>query len=410
MLWVYNIKGKMKKGGSMIKKVICFLIPFFVAIATVLLLNSFLDKNIDNMLEKKELSWAGKEYNSIYKDKGVRLNNYFADNDYILLQATSELNVQIPQAPMNFFPIQGMNDVETVGSQGGQSITHLSVLGSESTKNKERKVALIVSLQWFYNKRGMVAEDFQCTFSPVQFYDFMENDEITEEHKKEYASRIDYLLRGTKQYSPEKLYAKLYGKDNFIYKGIKFAFEPYFTCRKYMVKLKDKGLLYKKLKTLKEDKKNSEYRIVDWNEEYRKADEEGKKAITNNDYMVYDDYYDKYKDSLETKKGYLENRNILDSKEYDDFELYLDICTDLGIKPYIILMPVNGKWYDQLGLDREERQKFYKKIEEIVEKRGFDVLNFYDKEYEPYFMCDASHFGWKGWLELDEKLYEHFKK
>ena len=73
-------------------------------------------------------------------------------------------------------------------------------------------------------------------------------------------------------------------------------------------------------------------------------------------------------------------------------------------------MPVNGQWYDQLGLDREERQKFYKKIEEIVEKRGFDVLNFYDKEYEPYFMCDASHFGWKGWLEVDEKLYEHFKK
>lgn len=186
----------------MIKKFICLLIPFFVAIATAMLLNDFLDRNIDKMLEKKELSWAGKEYESVYKDKGVRFNNYFADNDYILLQATSELNVQVPQAPINFFPIQGMNDVETVGSQGGQSITHLSVLGSESNKNKDRKVALIVSLQWFYNKKGMVAEDFQYTFSPVQFYSFMENDEITEEHKKQYASRIDYLLRGTSQYSP----------------------------------------------------------------------------------------------------------------------------------------------------------------------------------------------------------------
>ena len=212
----------------MVKRIICILVPFFVAIVTIVLLNYFLNKNINNILEKKELSWAAKEYNSVYKDKGIVFNNYFADNDYILLQATSELNVQVPQAPINFFPIHGMNDVETVGSQGGQSITHLSVLGSESIKNKDRKVALIVSLQWFYNKEGMVAEDFQCTFSPVQFYNFMGNNEITEEHKKEYASRIDYLLRGTMQYSPEKLYAKLYGKDNFIYKGIKFAFKPYF--------------------------------------------------------------------------------------------------------------------------------------------------------------------------------------
>ncbi|WP_294392730.1 hypothetical protein [uncultured Clostridium sp.] len=35
-----------------------------------------------------------------------------------MLQATSELNVQIPQTPINFFPIQGMNGVETVGVQG----------------------------------------------------------------------------------------------------------------------------------------------------------------------------------------------------------------------------------------------------------------------------------------------------
>lgn len=89
-----------------------------MAIGTVFLLNYFLDKNINHILEKKKLSWAGKEYDSVYKDKGVRFNNYFADNDYVLLQATSELNVQIPQTPINFFPIQGMNDVETVGVQG----------------------------------------------------------------------------------------------------------------------------------------------------------------------------------------------------------------------------------------------------------------------------------------------------
>lgn len=393
----------------MIKKVICFLIPFFVAIATVLLLNSFLDKNIDNMLEKKELSWAGKEYNSIYKDKGVRLNNYFADNDYILLQATSELNVQIPQAPMNFFPIQGMNDVETVGVQGWQSLTHLSILGSQSTRNNNRKVAIIVSLQWFYNKDGIPPEDFQSSFAPVQFYSFLENNKISEEHKKEYASRINTLLRGSIQYFPEKLYSSLYTSNNIFSKAAELAFKPYFLAREYMVKLKDKGLLYKKLKLLEDKKESYDMRSINWDAEFDKAEEEGEKKVTNNDYMVSDDYYNKYKSSLESNKDYLKDRDILNSKEYDDFNLYLDICSDLGIKPYIILMPTNGKWYDDLGMKKEERCEFYKSIEKIGEDRGLEVLNFDDREYKPYFMCDASHFGWKGWLEVDEKLYEHFK-
>ena len=393
----------------MSRKLIYLLVPFLVAVSTLMSVNKFLDKNIDDMLEKKELSWAGKEYYSVYKDKGVRFNNYFADNDYILLQATSELNAQVPQSPINFFPIQGMNDVETVGVQGWQSLTHLSILGSQSTANKDRKVAIIVSLQWFYNKEGIPAEDFQSSFAPVQFYSFLDNEEITEEHKKEYASRISSLLKGSIQYLPENLYSKLYVNDSILSKGIKDAFKPYFFTRKYIVTLKDKGLLYRKLKFLGDKTGNEEIRKVDWNEEFNKAAEEGKEKVTNNDYMVYDDYYNNYKSSLDSKKGSLKSRDILNSKEYDDFNLYLDICEDLNIKPYIILMPVNGKWYDDLGMDKKQRKKFYNKIQEIAKERGFEVLNFDQKEYEPYFMCDASHFGWKGWLKVDEELYEHFK-
>lgn len=391
------------------KRVICGVIPFFVAIITVYFLNSFLDKNIEIMLEKKGLNWASKEYESIYKDNGVRFNNYFADNDYVLLQATSELKVPIVQAPISFFPIKGMNNVTTVGVQGWQSITHTEILGSQSTKNKNRKVALIVSPQWFYYKKGVPAENFQSSFAPVQFYDFLENNNIKEEHKKQYTSRISDLLRGSVQFLPEKIYAALYSKDNFISKGMKLIFKPYFYARKEMVTLKDKGLLYRKLRILYDKKGEEEVRTINWDEEFKKAEEEAKKRVTNNDYMVCDGFYNKYKDSLEKQKGYLNKYNILDSKEYDDYELYLDVCSDLGIKPYIILSPTNGRWYDQMGLSKESRDEFYKKARKMAENKGFEVLDYADKEYTPYFMYDASHFGWEGWLDVDEKLYEHFK-
>lgn len=390
------------------RKFICVIIPFFVAVITVCLLNSFLEKNINIMLEKKGLNWASKEYESLYKDNGLRFNNYFADNDYVLLQATSELKVPIKEAPISFFPIQGMNNVETVGVQGWQSITHAEILGSINTKNKDRKVAFIVSPQWFYYKNGVPPDNFQSSFAPVQFYSFLENEQITEEHKKQYTLRMEKLLTGSVQFLPEKLYAKLYSSDSFISKGARFVFEPYFYARKYMVKLKDKGLLYRKLNVLY-DKKDEEIRSVNWDEEFNKAEEEAKKRITNNDYMVCDEFYNKYKDNLEKQKGYLKQYNILDSKEYDDFELYLDVCGDLGIKPYIILSPTNGKWYDELGLSKESRDEFYKKARKMAEDKGFEVLDYAEKEYTPYFMYDASHFGWEGWLDVDEKLYEYFK-
>ena len=392
------------------RKIICAIIPFFVAVISVYFLNSFLDKNIDIMLEKKGLNWASKEYESIYKDQGVMFNNYFADKDYVLLQATSELKVPVPEAPISFFPIKGMNNVETVGVQGWQCITHAEILGSERTENKNRKVALIVSPQWFYYNKGVPPENFQSSFAPVQFYSFLDNPQITEEHKKQYTSRMADLLRGSVQYFPEKLYSKLYSNNNILYKTIKFAFEPYYFIRKYTVKLKDKGMLYRKLKMLND--KNSEeenIRTVDWTEEFEKAEAEAKSAVTNNEYMVYDDFYNKYKSDLVKRKDYLEKYNILDSKEYDDYEFYLDVCSDLGIKPYIILSPTNGKWYDELGLKKDRRHEFYEKARKIAEDKGFEVLDYEDKEYTPYFMCDASHFGWEGWLDVDKKLYEHFK-
>lgn len=45
-----------------------------------------------------------------------------------------------------------------------------------------------------------------------------------------------------------------------------------------------------------------------------------------------------------------------------------------------------------------------------AEKYGFDVLTMEDKEYEPYFMRDVMHLGWKGWLYVDEKITEHYAK
>ncbi len=100
----------------------------------------------------------------------------------------------------------------------------------------------------------------------------------------------------------------------------------------------------------------------------------------------------------------------MNSKEFDDYKLYLDTCVDLGIKPYIILMPTNGWWYDYTGMTKKSRDEFYDVVQSMGEQRGFEVLNLKDEEYTPYFMCDVMHLGTKGWLKVDEELYKYFKE
>lgn len=391
------------------KKVACFAFPIFIAIITVIGFNVFFDKNIKVMLESKELTSIDSEYGSIYKDKGLVYNNYIGKNNYLLLQGSSELSIPIPQNPAKFFPIEGIDHIATDGRAGSQPLIKASILGSQKENNENRKIVLMVSLQWFQSEDGEPKQSFQGNFAPVQFYNFLQNEKISEENKKKYASRIDSLLTGSDQFQSEKLCAKLYASDKKIYKAINFLFKPYFLARKNIVELKDKALLYNKLKTMP-DKREHSVKKVNWDEEYEKAEEEGKTKVTNNDFMLPDDAYNQLKTTEEKERQTLKTVDLLTSKEFDDYKLYLDICNELGMKPYIILIPTSGKWYDNVGLDQKKREEFYDKAEKIAEEKGFEVLNLKDEEYSPYFMYDESHLGWKGWLKVDEEIYKHFKK
>lgn len=392
------------------KKILWIMMPIFLAILTVICLNNFLDKKIEALLKTKDLKEINIEYGSLYKDRGVIYDEYLTENNYLLLEGSSELAAPVSQLPIYTFPAKGIENFATTGRAYSQNLKQISVLGGQATDKKDRKVAMIISLQWFMSKDGIDDTSFQANFSPSQFYTLLSNPNIKEEHKKKYASRIDSVLGKTSQFAPEKIYAKIYTNNSTKYKLLHLLFEPYFFSRENIVKLKDKGLLYRKLITLSDKGDDAQVKVIDWDQEYKKAEEQGKSQVSNNEFMVYDSYYDKYlKDNLQSQKDSNKNVNLMDSKEFEDYELYLDICADLDIKPYIVLAPTNGRWYDYTGMTKESRDEFFDKVEEMAKKRGFEVLNLKNEEYEPYFICDVMHLGWKGWTRVNEELYKHFK-
>ena len=44
----------------------------------------------------------------------------------------------------------------------------------------------------------------------------------------------------------------------------------------------------------------------------------------------------------------------------------------------------------------------------LEEEYGIQMLDLTGYEYEPYFMCDTMHLGWKGWLTVDRALIDYY--
>jgi D-alanine transfer protein len=392
------------------KKIIYIAIPVITAIIFTMGINAFFNKKINKLMNSKNISIIKNASGSAIKDKGVAINDYVNQNNDLIIQGSSELSSNLDQVITKTFPVEGFDkEITTYGRAYVQYLEHASILGSLGKEKENKNVVVLNSLQWFIDKQGISQNNFQSSFSPVQFYRYLNNEKISENNKIRYAKRVAELLEGSNQYSEEMKYAKLYCKDDLVSDCIKVALKPYYSTKKNIVELKDKGSLYKELVKLP-NKNEIKMKEINWEEEYAKAEEEGKMLVTDNEFNINDAYYDQYfKDNIDQYKGFQKDVNLLDSREYEDYELYLDTCVDLGVRPYIILMPTNGLWYDYAGITKEERCVFYAKIQSMAEEKGFEVLNLQDEEYTPYFMFDSAHLGWKGWVRIDEEIYKKFK-
>ncbi|MDY4252044.1 MULTISPECIES: D-alanyl-lipoteichoic acid biosynthesis protein DltD [unclassified Clostridium] len=393
------------------KKFKFFLIPIVFIFLFINIFNIAINKKYKELVESKDLTSLKHSYNEIIRDRGGVLKDQMHKENDLMILGSSELASPVDQLPTNIFPFSGAEyDVSIYGRAYTQSLQHATIISNIQDISADDKIAIIISSQWFNDEPGIKSEDFLVNFSEKQFYDFFNNEKIKKENKIYYAKRISDLLRSSGEYNEERVYANLYYRDNLISKiGLTFL-SPYYKFKNYMLDIKDKVQSIKLLKNLS-NKSQKNIKEINWENEYKKAEDEGKSKVTNNDIYVDDDYYDNnLRNVYDSLKNRLENINLLKSKELDDYKFLLEICKDNNIKPLIILMPVNGFYYDYLGFSKEKRTEFYDTLEIIAKEYDFETLNLQNKEYEKYYMYDVMHLGWKGWLNINEEMYKYFNE
>ncbi|GAA0070330.1 D-alanyl-lipoteichoic acid biosynthesis protein DltD [Clostridium sardiniense] len=396
------------------KKLLYFIIPILIGGIFAFGLNKFLDKEINDLYKSKNLISIKNEYASNIKDKGVMINNHFLFEDDIMMLGSSELTHIIKdQHPTKYFNTNRSTDnIFIVGRPYDQNLQQTITLGSTDPNIKNKKVVMLVSMQAFLGKDGIRPKNFQTLFSPNQFYEFLDNSMISQKNKDIMAKRVHNLLQKNEDYASEMMYAKLYNNESFLGKIERIVLYPYFELRKNMVKLKEKGELYLKLKKLpnKTPENNKIGQPINWNKEEEQAIEEAKKRTKGNKYKIdYSNYEFMLKELPEMENAY-SNIDLLKSTELEDYKQFLNVCSDLKVEPIIVMLP-NAKWYyDYTGLTDEKRFKLYNTVEKLAEEKGFKVINLKDKETTDYYLRDIMHLGTRGWVDVSEKIYKEYNQ
>ena len=379
-----------------------FLISIVLVLITLVILNKTYIKKIEDYYKVNDNSVRYSTAFKKYKSKDIILENITPKT--LVLLGSSELTTTINEEyhPKKIFNYEDFNIMQ-IGVGNSQNIIHAATIGSIGNDMRNNEIVMIQSIQWFDNKNGILKDAFLSRISSEHVYNTMANDKISKETKEKFINRVIELS------STNKVLNKKYRsyKKYFVEEQGNFITGEFLKLDNYFYKLKNKYEFFKNKGRENYPLSGEKTPDYNWKELDDKVTEQAKERTNNNDYQIDNTYYDKYiKTKYDQLKNSSKNTRYDESKEYDDLDILLSIVKDLNLNMKFAILPANGKWSDYIGIDSEKRQVAYNNLKEIAKKNNIEVMDYSSKEYEEYYMYDAMHLGWRGWIDFERDLYK----
>ena len=379
-----------------------FLISIVLVLITLVILNKTYIKKIEDYYKVNDNSVRYSTAFEKYKSKDIILENITPKT--LVLLGSSELTTTINEEyhPKKIFNYEDFNIMQ-IGVGNSQNIIHAATIGSIGNDIRNNEIVMIQSIQWFDNKNGILKDAFLSRISNEHVYNTIANDKISKETKEKFINRVIELS------STNKVLNKKYRsyKKYFVEEQGNFITGEFLKLDNYFYKLKNKYEFFKNKGRENYPLSGEKTPDYNWKELDEKVTEQAKERTNNNDYQIDNTYYDKYiKTKYDQLKNSSKNTKYDESKEYDDLDILLSIVKDLNLNMKFAILPANGKWSDYIGIDSEKRRVAYNNLKEIAKKNNIEVMDYSSKEYEEYYMYDAMHLGWRGWIDFERDLYK----
>jgi D-alanine transfer protein len=93
------------------------------------------------------------------------------------------------------------------------------------------------------------------------------------------------------------------------------------------------------------------------------------------------------------------------SAEWTDLDILLRILQELGARPLLLSRPLNGVYWDAVGVSPQGRQDYYEKLRHAVRPYNVALVDFADYEADRFFSVDPlEHTSREGWVYVDQAL------
>lgn len=387
------------------KKIQAFGIAFVLALLTLALYLQVINQKLANYYHVSDNSIRYNFEFTKYKGRDILKDNI--DDKTLVVLGSSELG-RVSEHPFHIKQLFNYDDFHIMAIGGGnfQNIIQASMLGSLGNDFPKKKFILSESFIWF-DQFGMNPKAFLSRVSNEHVYYTLINPKISKETKEKFMKRVLEL-----------------SKDN---KNVHETFERY---KRRLVDHKgtmlDDWIIKMDVEKFALNNKISFYFTgdvtpipssgpvtpnYDWKELQNKYLNDAKVRTEGNDFGIEKRYYaSEIQNRLEKLKNSAAKYKYDISTEYDDYALVLQMAKEMGLEVEVVNFPINGKWYDYIGIGPEQRAIYAKKITEITESFGYKIMDLTSKEYEPYYMYDTVHPGWKRWPEVAEEMLKFYQK
>lgn len=322
-----------------------------------------------------------------------------AGEDQLLIFGSSELSTPaslVPQVPAEVFGSTNYGlQLGYVGEAYDQSLWHAIALGAYSQAGAvDKKAVLVVSPGWFTDG-GMDPSTFQTRFSYSLYQQFVDNPLIGEETRAYVRSRLGEM-------GIDEATLAAAGRDTLLsaLDGWVTSATDDLRLRRDLVGVRQKGRAYPA----------GDVQTPDFAALRAQAAEEGAARSSSNDWGVEDAFWtDQLEPALASAAGSRTDETYQDTPEYDDLDCLLDVCEACGIRPLVVISPVMGPYYDHIGIDAQTREGCYERIRALCSAHDCEMADLSGHEYERYFLYDIVHFGWTGWVDVEQAIYDYGK-
>jgi D-alanine transfer protein len=351
------------------------------------------------------------------KNQGSALqDSAFKQQDLLPIYGSSELNIANPYHASQVFGSYPTGfTIFPVGKAATTDLIMLQDLAAVGTDLKGKKVAISLSAGWFFgNMAG--AHGYAGNFSFLHAYALAFSSDLAYGTKHEAAARMLQYPK-TLEDDPFLKFALERLADNSTWsRVVYYSLVPIGKMRIFIIRLQDHWDTLVLIRQKTHDKQPLSDNVtkhatqLDWPTLLIKATQEQQQHAENNPFGFDDTAWKNTFSAQVPKQKHTRNdaqflKNLSQSAEWTDLDLLVRGAKEMGAQPLILSMPIQGTYYDFVGISLQARQAYYQKLEQIGQKYNVPVVDFSNHDEDKYFLIDpGAHTSREGWVYYDQAL------